>query len=295
MKLTCLWLVCGIAAMFTAPVYSQEQAQANVSKTTNTQSKPLGGGTVGRHKMELLAHRGESYIAPENTLAAFNLAWKNGVKVVELDIYLTPDKKIVCIHDAKTGRTAGGVDLPVKETSSEELRKLDFGKWKGEQYAGERIPFLSEALATIPAGGKMFVEIKCSVEILPYLKDVIDKSGKRPQVVIISFSVDVVAASKKLMPDLQTYWLQSPAKDPTTKELLPYDHKLIQTALDNHLDGLDLNYMMFTKDFADAIKAAGLVLWTWTVDDPAEAKHQMELGVDGMATNRSKWMKEQLQ
>jgi len=247
----------------------------------------------GRHKMILLAHRGESYIAPENTLAAFNLAWKLGAEAVELDCHLTRDNKIMVMHDAKTGRTAG-TDLVIKDTDSAELRKLDVGKWKGEQYAGEKMPFLSEALATIPPGGRMLVEVKCGPEIIPFLRDVIDKSGKRRQITIISFNLDVVAQSKKAMPDVPHYYLRSPAKDPKTGQPQPYDHKLIQTALDNGLDGLDLHYSMVTKEFADAVKAKGLALWTWTVNDPAEAKRQAELGVDGLGTDRCAWLKEQM-
>lgn len=243
--------------------------------------------------MILLAHRGESYIAPENTLAAFKMAWEAGAKAVELDVYLSKDHRIVVMHDASTKRT-GVVDLVIKDTDSAELRKLDLGKWKGEQFAGEKISFLEEALATIPKGGKLLVEIKCGVEILPFLREVLDKSGKRSQVTIISFSLDVVAASKKLMPDRPTYYLRSPAKDPATGKYLPYDRKLIQTTLDNHLDGLDLNYLGLTKDYADAVKAAGLALWTWTVNDPAEAKHQIELRADGLGTDRAAWLAEQL-
>jgi len=246
-----------------------------------------------RHKMILLAHRGESYIAPENTLAAFKLAWEKGADAVELDCHLSCDNKILVMHDAKTGRTAG-TDLVIKDTDSAALRKLDVGKWKGEQYAGEKIPFLAEALDLIPLAGRLLVEIKCGPEIVPFLRDLLDKSGKRSQVTIISFSLDVVSASKKMMPDVPHYWLRSPVKDADTGQYQPYDPKLIQTVLDNHLDGLDLQYAPLTKQFADAIKAKGLALWSWTVNDPAEAKRQMELGVDGLGTDRCAWLKEQI-
>ena len=155
MKLRSIWFVCAIAALLAMP-----------------------GGAIGGHRMILLAHRGESFIAPENTLAAFKLAWEKHAEAVELDVYLTHDNKIVVMHDAKTGRTAG-TDLVLKDTDSAELRKLDVGKWKGEQYAGEKVPFLEEALATIPPRGRLLVEIKCGPELLPFLRDVLDKSGKR--------------------------------------------------------------------------------------------------------------------
>jgi glycerophosphoryl diester phosphodiesterase len=282
MKPKWICFVCVIAALLAMPVCGSEQISSKASVDMK-----------GRHKMALLAHRGESYIAPENTLAAFKMAWDKGAKAVELDVYLTKDHKIVVVHDANTKRT-GGADLVIKDTDSVELRKLDLGKLKGEQFAGEKIPFLDEVLAAMPKGGTIFCEIKCGVEILPFLQEVLDKSGKRSQVTIISFSLDVVSASKKMMPDCPTYYLRSPAKDPATGKLLAYDSKLIQAALDNHLDGLDLEHTLMTKEYVDAIKAAGLAIWTWTVDDVPEAKRQMELGVDGMATNRTAWMAEQL-
>lgn len=243
--------------------------------------------------MELLAHRGESYIAPENTLAAINLAWEKGATAVEIDIYLTRDQKIILSHDKSTGRCAG-TDLVIAETDAAELRKLDVGKHKGEEFTGEKMPFFDEVLATIPKGGKILVEVKCGPEILPLMSDVLDASGKRSQIVVISFNLEVVTESKKLMPDVLAYYLRSPGKDPETSTWLPYSDDLIQTALTNKLDGLDLHYAMVTKEFAAAIKSAGLALWTWTVNDPAEAKHQAELGVDGLGTDRCAWIREQM-
>src|SRR6185369_848081 len=87
----------------------------------------------------LIAHRGASRDAPENTLAAFRLAWQQGADGIEADFRLTRDGRVVCLHDASTGRTAG-VDLAVAEASLEELKRLDVGGWKGARWAGERIP-----------------------------------------------------------------------------------------------------------------------------------------------------------
>ena len=94
--------------------------------------------------VEIIGHRGASYLAPENTMASFMLGWEKGADV-ELDIYLTTDNRIVVIHDGTTRRTAG-TDLKVAASSSEELRKLDVGRFKSEQFAGERIPFLEDVV-----------------------------------------------------------------------------------------------------------------------------------------------------
>src|SRR5262245_53293376 len=109
---------------------------------------------------EIIAHRGASADAPENTAAAFKLAVEGGADAFEGDYYLTKDGKIICIHDNNTKRTTG-VDGKVPQMTLAELRKLDAGSWKGSKFGGEKLPTLSEALALVPAGKKTFVEIKC--------------------------------------------------------------------------------------------------------------------------------------
>ena len=103
--------------------------------------------------VEIIAHRGASYLAPENTMASVMLGWEKGADV-EIDVYLTKDNKIVAIHDETTERTAG-TDVNVAESTSEELRKLDVGSFKSEEYAGEQIPFLADIVKTIPPGRKL--------------------------------------------------------------------------------------------------------------------------------------------
>ncbi|MFV2065815.1 MAG: glycerophosphodiester phosphodiesterase family protein, partial [Pirellulales bacterium] len=97
----------------------------------------------------IVGHRGASHDAPENTLAAFQLAWQRGADGVEGDFYLTSDGHIVCIHDADTERVAGE-KLIVAESTLADLRQLDVGAWKGERWRGEKIPTLEEVLATVP-------------------------------------------------------------------------------------------------------------------------------------------------
>src|SRR5690625_3240494 len=112
----------------------------------------------------LIAHRGESYLAPENTLAAFNLAWENKASsAVELDIRLTSDNIVVASHDADTKRLSSE-NLIVAKSTFQELSKVDIGSHKDSKYAGQRIPTLTEALATTPTNskqpGRWFIEIK---------------------------------------------------------------------------------------------------------------------------------------
>ena len=94
-----------------------------------------------------IAHRGASYLAPENTVAAARLAWELGADAVEIDIHLSKDNKVMVIHDKDTKRICKTENnLVVKSSESALLRKLDAGIWKGEQFKGEKIPFLSEIM-----------------------------------------------------------------------------------------------------------------------------------------------------
>jgi glycerophosphoryl diester phosphodiesterase len=239
----------------------------------------------------IIAHRGASYLAPENTMASVMLGWEKDADV-EVDVYLTKDNKIVVIHDETTKRTAV-TDVNVAETTSDELRKLDVGSFKSEEYAGEKIPFLADIVETIPSGRKLYIEIKCGKEILPYLEELLAESGKMSRIVIIGFDLETVTISKEMI-DVPTYWLRGTKKTEETEEWIPHDPQLVQTAKDKGLDGLDVHYAGVTKEFADAVKTAGQKLYVWTVDDPEEAIRLIKLGVDGITTNRPEWLREQL-
>ncbi|MBN1806489.1 MAG: glycerophosphodiester phosphodiesterase [Sedimentisphaerales bacterium] len=243
------------------------------------------------NSVEIIAHRGASYLAPENTMASVMLAWGKGTDV-EVDVYLSKDNKIVVIHDSTTKRT-GKTDLAVKETDYRQLRKLDVGTFKSEKFAGEPIPLLSDIINTIPPGRKLYVEIKCGKEILPILEKLITQSNKKSQIVIIGFDLETVTLSKKLI-NVPTYWLMGTEKDKETEQWIPHSPRLIKTVKNNGLDGLDVHYAGVTKEFADAVKASGQKLYVWTVDDPDEAVRLVRLGVAGITTNRPEWLRNQL-
>ena len=94
-----------------------------------------------------IAHRGASYLAPENTVAAVNLAWELGADAVEVDVFLAKDNRVMVNHDKDTKRTAAGKkNMVIRNTPSQVLRNLDVGRWKDEKYKGEKMPFLSEKI-----------------------------------------------------------------------------------------------------------------------------------------------------
>lgn len=250
-----------------------------------------GGSTAG--EVEWVAHRGESADAPENTLAAFRLAWERGVPAIELDIHQAKDGTLVVCHDANTKRTTG-VAHAIKASTKADLDGLDAGSWKDPRYKGEPLPVLDQALATIPAGGRCFIEVKVGAEAIPAVRDSVKRSGKTPaQLAVISFQADAVAESKKLMPEIKAYYLSAFKPDGSAPGgWTPTIDHLIAEAKRLNADGLDLAFKgPLDADAVKKIKAAGLEVYVWTVDDPGEAKRLAEAGVDGITTNRAGWMK----
>lgn len=240
---------------------------------------------MSAHAVEIIAHRGFSARAPENTLGAFQLAWENGTDACELDVYLTADGKTAVIHDKDTKRTAG-VMLDVAKSAQTALTALDAGSWKDKKWAKEKIPTLEQALATLPQGKqRFFIEIKCGAEIVPELKRILEPMRARAdQLAIIAFKRDAAAESKKAMPWMKVYRLASGK----TKDKKPTDlTQLIADTKADKLDGLDLGMADFPWDEAmvKQIRDAGFGLYVWTVNKPVDVKRFASLGVDGITTD----------
>lgn len=255
----------------------------------------LGAGSAPGADVELIDHRGESIDAPENTLAAFRLAWERKAPTIELDVHLTRDGALIVSHDADTKRTTG-VAKVVKESTLEELRTLDAGRWKGERWAGEKMPTLLEALRTIPERGRCFIEVKVGPEAVPALVEAVRASGKRAdQLVVISFHAETIAEAKRRLPELKGYFLSGFKQDPKTKRWAPTAEALIRKAKEIGADGLDLaSEGPVDRAFVDQVKQAGLEIYVWTVDDPDEARRFVAAGVDGITTNRAAGLKAEL-
>ncbi len=254
----------------------------------------LFASTYTNVAVEIVAHRGASFDAPENTLAAFKLGYQQNGDACELDIYQTRDGRIAVSHDPTTLRT-GGVSNLISAMTFEQLRSVDvgkWGKWAGKGFA-EPLPALEEVLPLIPDGKGLFIEIKCGPEVLPELQRVLKKSGKKTsQLTIIGFNYETMRAAKKLLPQHQVYWLVSGDKK---NDVFPSAKELIDKAKAAGLDGLNLDWNFpIDAAFAKQVHDAGLKLLAWTVDDPKVARRLASAGVDGITTNRPQWLREQL-
>ena len=264
--------------------------------------------------VRIIAHRGmgqgmvESGAPPENTLPAFKAGWETGANGCELDVHLTRDGQVIVIHDDTTNRTTNA-SWVVAEHTADELRSLDAGRWKGLRWAGTRLPMLSEVLAIIPDGKRLFIELKDGPQVVPGTVAAIHDSGKGPsQVVLISFDVDTIAAAKAALPgfecllivvfqadDSHGRWNVLYDEGPGFRTVTAvYDQKaLLQLVRRYRLDGIDSSFAM-PPSLVSAVRDAGLQLVTWTVDDPQIALDLVSLGVTAITTDRPKAIRDAL-
>jgi glycerophosphoryl diester phosphodiesterase len=232
----------------------------------------------------IVAHRGASAYAPENTLPAFQLAWDLNADGVECDVYLTRDRQVMVMHDKDTVRTAGGAKLLMNDSDSVELRKLDAGAWRGTWFAGTRIPFLEEVLANTPPGKRQVIEIKDGVATVAPVKEIITRLPHE-QVAIISFKFDVCVEARRLMPDIEVYFLNDTKKSKETGEYPPYPEDMLQKVKDARLTGVDVDYHAVTRKLVEDARALDLKFWVWTVDDEKAVEEMSRIGVDAITTN----------
>ena len=238
----------------------------------------------------IVAHRGASYDAPENTLAAFRQAWEQGADAIEGDFYLTSDGKIVCTHDKTTKRVAPHQrELTVARSTLEQLRQLDVGSWKGKEFAGERMPSLDEVLATVPPGKRIFVEIKCGPEIVaPLRKRLAASKLSDQQIVIIAFDEAVVEACRRLMPQYKCNWLTSYEKENERAAWKPAKQVVVAKLRRTKATGLGTkgNEEVIDRKFVDHVHDLGCEFHVWTVNEADAANRFAALGVDSITTDR---------
>jgi glycerophosphoryl diester phosphodiesterase len=245
----------------------------------------LFAGHLVLGKPLIVAHRGASFVAPENTLPAFELAWEQGADAIEGDFLLTKDNQIVCIHD-KTTKRLTEQNLAVAESTLEQLKTLDVGSWKNKKYTGTQIPTISEVFATVPNGKNLFVEVKCGPEIITYLIKEIQKSDlKMDQVRLICFNKEVIKVFKEAMPAYKAYWLTGFKKkngswNPSLEEVLV-------TLKACKADGLDSQHTI-PPEFSEAVLGAGFEWHAWTINDLVTAERLAKRNIYSITTDRPK-------
>jgi len=222
----------------------------------------------------VIGHRGASSYAPENTMAAFDLALQMGVRHVELDIRLTRDGHIVVIHDDTVDRTTNGFG-PVMSYTLAALRELDAGSWFGSPFAGERIPTLSDVLARYKGRAHLHMEIKGHTPTLaPRTADVVRQHGMQAQVTMTSFQDVRLEEMRAYAPELPLGWLVQTVTDRTIARA----HELGATQLCPRADAV-------TLDLVHRLHSEGFVVRAWGVTTEELMRQVVRAGADGMTVN----------
>jgi glycerophosphoryl diester phosphodiesterase len=226
----------------------------------------------------IIAHRGASGAAPENTLAAFRAAVALGADGVEFDVQSSRDGVPVVIHDPTLERTTNGRG-PVGAATAAELGALEAGAWFSPPVAGERVPTLAAVLALLaPTRLELHLELKTARIAYPGLVPAVVRdvraAGMSARVTLSSFNHHSLLEARRLAPEIACAALLYEAL------LEPWRY-----AQQHGLQALHPQHATVDAVLVSAAHAAGLPVRPYTVDEPQEARRLLELGVDGLITN----------
>jgi glycerophosphoryl diester phosphodiesterase len=231
-------------------------------------------------ELMVVAHRGASRVAPENTLAALKKAIEYGADYGECDVFQTKDGEIVLFHDEELERTTGKEGM-IRDYTLAELKELEAGSWFKEEFRGEPIPTLREAIRLVKGKMKLDIEIKVSGEdagITEKVVDIIRSENLGNACMVTSFEKQVIERVKEIAPDLVTGFI--------------FDEDHPPGIFDGNWDYVCSKRNIVDEAFVRKAKKKGKKVLVWTVDYPAEMKKLIGLGVDGIITDVPDVLKE---
>ncbi len=241
----------------------------------------------------IIAHRGASAHAPENTLAALQMAVETQADGVEFDVRLAKDGVPVVIHDETLARTALRKGK-IADFTSVELGKIDVGSWFNTKYSKransafgrETIPTLAQAMQQLHGfGGLIYIELKVCDGVFRELSEavcgIINKSPILPQIIVKSFKLAVIPEVRNHIPDIQTAALF----EPTILDYLRRRRHIIARARECGADQISLHRSLITPKLASLASELQMPVTVWTVDDPAWLKRCRKLGIKALITN----------
>lgn len=222
----------------------------------------------------VMAHRGASAAAPENTLIAYKKAIEMGADYAELDVRQTKDSAVVLMHDKTVHRTTGEKGF-VWDLTLKELKKLDAGSWFGEEFRGEPIPTLKEVIRLVKGRMKLNIEVKISEQepgIAQRVVDIVRSEDFSKECIITSFDMETVKRFKKIAPDL--------------KIGIILDKEYSTDVFKGNWDALSTNHELVDSEFIHHAKENGKKVYVWTVNEKEEMLRLIGLGIDGIITDK---------
>ncbi|MCD4832111.1 MAG: hypothetical protein K8R02_09980 [Anaerohalosphaeraceae bacterium] len=239
-------------------------------------SNPLDANCERLNKAVVVAHRGYSAIAPENTIAAFDACY-GYADMVEFDVHSSLDSVLVVMHDETVDRTTNGTGL-VSSFTLTELKALDAGSWFSSEFAGEQIPTLQESIEAILPAMTPCIERKAGTA-QQYI-DLLETMGVIDDVVIISFSESFLNDVLAINTDVKLGLLRNAAVDDPTLD------SMIVRLKTNGIDILDWKHSNLDANDIKKIKSVGLEVYVWTVNDANTMEDLIDVGVEGITTDQ---------
>ena len=245
-------------------------------------------GSTGKLNYPLIiGHRGASAHAPENTLAAFQLALDAGADGVEFDVQLSRDGQPVVIHDADLKRT-GLTPRRVRDLTLSELKKTDVGSWFDRSFAGERIPTLEEVFDLLePTPALLYLEIKTDPsqrdQMVRTCCDYIRRSSVKDRVIVECFDLEAIRTVKSINTDIKTAALfdsRLPLPSP-----LRLGRQLVERALEVEADEIAVHHRLATKTLTKIAKDADMKVVVWTVDNKSWISRAHAYGIAALICN----------
>lgn len=223
----------------------------------------------------IIAHRGASGVAPESTRAALRAAAASGAQMVELDVQMTRDERLIIFHDDRLERTTDGAGR-VRQMRYADLAALDAGAWFHRRFAGERILLVSQALRLLPQRVRVNLELKRTPRRKAVLRRLLQLLARTPR-----------SRHRLLISSIDPALLR-PLR-PTAIPLALICHRLpeqsLRQAVRLQVPAWHPNHALLTPARVARAHAAGLRVHAWTVDDLARARRLLRWGVDGLFTN----------
>jgi glycerophosphoryl diester phosphodiesterase len=230
----------------------------------------------------VIAHRGASRAAPENTLSAMEKAIEFGADYAECDVFQTKDGEIVLFHDEEMERTTGQKGM-IWDYTLAELKELEVGSWFSEEFRGEPIPTLREVIQLVKGKIKLNIEVKVSgndPNIAQKVADIIRSESISKECLVTSFEKPVIEKVKEIAPELITGFI--------------FDEEHPPDIFEGNWEYVCTKRNIVDEEFVQKAKQKGKKIFVWTVNYPAEMKKLIALGVDGIITDVPDILKEVL-
>ncbi len=235
----------------------------------------------------VVGHRGNSSVAPENTMSAFRSCVESGAQGAECDVYRSADGKLVLFHDGtlkRTVRDAQGKPAAgrISDYTLEQLRTMDFGVWMNEKFKGEKAATLEQYLDLLKGTTcAPVIELKQTGLEADTVAAVRARKMEKEST-IIAFNADVIKECRRIAPEIKAAWLCTKGKN---ESLDQYADRIIAKLKEINTTYVDLEHSAATPEFVKKLHDNGITVMVWTADNPDRIKALFDMGVDSVTTN----------